>query len=336
MFKISTFRDHICSIISTFLFDCCLQIGMRPRCCRVGFPSPAIAQITLSSVKISLSLSLTKWVILIIESPNALYDSKSCLYFITVNFRSFFLVFEAIYVYCCHFQFLWPNLHFTLKIDSDVRDSFSVPDCTVQSTVFSVSWPKLGTVSYPCRNYPTQYEYGDWTDVIQVCTWQTVRCALQVAHCIVGQDSISGSADTMWQNYGTRLEQAPLAKQQYTVLSTELEFSGIWQGSVNVWQIGRIWRERMYWIIFKDPVRTAQETQTISVIKTSLLMYREICCLIYKEIREDLWVIFPSIHSRALSGSSDSKSAGAGTSRFGAMGGTSADWGMIKIRSDFG
>jgi len=57
MFKISTFRDHICSIISTFLFDCCLQVGMRPRGCRVSFPSPPIAQITLTSVQISFSLS---------------------------------------------------------------------------------------------------------------------------------------------------------------------------------------------------------------------------------------------------------------------------------------
>ena len=47
------------------------------------------------------------------------------------------------------------------------------------------------------------------------------------------------------------------------------------------------------------------------------MLYREICCLIHKEIREDLWVIFPSVRSRALSGSSDSNSAGVGNSRFG-------------------
>lgn len=88
--------------------------------------------------------------------------------------------------------------------------------------------------------------------------------------------------------------------------------------------------------LYLNTVRTARWTQTISVIKTNLLMYREICCLIYKEIREELWVIFPSVHSRALSGSSDRKSAGAGNSRFGKMEGTSGAWGMIKIRSDFG
>ena len=65
-------------------------------------------------------------------------------------------------------------------------------------------------------------------------------------------------------------------------------------------------------------------------------MYREIWCLIYKEIREDLCVILPSFHSRALSGSSDSKSAGAGNSRFDKMEGTSAAWGTIKIHSDCG
>jgi len=67
------------------------------------------------------------------------------------------------------------------------------------------------------------------------------------------------------------------------------------------------------------------------------MLYREICCLIYKEIREDLWVIFPSVRSRALSGSCDSKSAGAGNSSFGKTEGTyAAGWGMIKIRPDFG
>lgn len=43
IFKTSTFRDHFCYIISTFLFDCFIQIGMRPRGCRVGLPSPPIA-----------------------------------------------------------------------------------------------------------------------------------------------------------------------------------------------------------------------------------------------------------------------------------------------------
>ena len=110
----------------------------------------------------------------------------------------------------------------------------------------------------------------------------------------------------MWQSYGTLLEQAPLAKQQYTVLSTQLVCSGLRQWSIHVWQNGGetftldFRRERTYWIVFKDIVRTALWTQTISVIKTKLLMlYRGICCLFYKEIHEDVWVIFLSDHSRA-------------------------------------
>jgi hypothetical protein len=85
------------------------------------------------------SLSLTKCDIFIIESPNVLYDCKSCLYFIRANFRAFLLLFRVIYTSTV-FNFFDPNMHFTLKIDFDVRDSFSAPGASRTLRLYSTKY----------------------------------------------------------------------------------------------------------------------------------------------------------------------------------------------------
>jgi hypothetical protein len=59
-----------------------------------------------------------------------------------------------------------------------------------------------------------------------------------------------------------------------------------------------VWAERR--IIYKDPVRTAQETHSVSVIKTSqLMLYREMIAVCSEKVAyTDIWP--PAHYSKRL------------------------------------
>jgi hypothetical protein len=94
MIRVSTFHGHhFIAIVSTF-HDWFKRIGMWPHDCSIGFSHfPAIAQITLSSVKLSLSLSEAEWFHAewneaVFQSLNVFCTSKNYLYFISINSKA--------------------------------------------------------------------------------------------------------------------------------------------------------------------------------------------------------------------------------------------------------
>jgi hypothetical protein len=120
---------HFIAIVSTFR-DWFRLIEMRPRGWSIGFSQfPAIAQITLSSVKISLSLSEvncphTLWNEAVLQSFSVFCTSKNYLCFITINSKDVDVLLILLLVFS---KFLEPNSCFVLKMGSAVGDGFSYP-----------------------------------------------------------------------------------------------------------------------------------------------------------------------------------------------------------------
>jgi hypothetical protein len=104
---------------------------MRPHSWQVSFShSPAIAQITLSSVELCLSLSevvcsRALWNKTLLQSFNVFYASTNCLHFIKNKFSCFFIFFEVTLYF---HDFLEPNQCFTVKMNSDVCGCFTGPN----------------------------------------------------------------------------------------------------------------------------------------------------------------------------------------------------------------
>jgi hypothetical protein len=109
------------------------RTGMRSSGWQVGFHhSPAIVEITLSTVKLSLSEAdwfRALWSVTLLQSFNVFYASKTCLYFVK-NKPSCLLAFWGfVFLLLVFHMLLGPNIRFILKMDSDsdVRDVLSAP-----------------------------------------------------------------------------------------------------------------------------------------------------------------------------------------------------------------